>query len=246
MGRISDNKNSTISDYPWMEMAECGQCSTKWYICTLCTTLRVHIRGLSNLQAHYRLCHKEDQRPPKKKSCLHATLPRIESVLGPSIKSPDPILEYGIVPPLPHPPTPTSPVLLTQASNTTTTSQPSGTAGEVPPRTTPPPCLPMLPMVQSTPITEESLKFDKDQTRKYFEQDIRDCGGGGKYLVAKSFYRGERKAEYLEEDDVEICLQLTLLVQSLSLRQNKLLGNFLDLLFQKIDRIQDLNLKKYV
>jgi hypothetical protein len=41
--RISDNENSSIGDYPWMEMAECGQCSTKWYICTLCTALRVHI-----------------------------------------------------------------------------------------------------------------------------------------------------------------------------------------------------------
>jgi hypothetical protein len=127
-------------------------------------------------------------------------------------QSPDPILEYGIVPPLPHPPLPTSPVLLTQASSTTTTSQPSRTAGEVPPCTTSPPYLPMLPTLQSTPITEESLKFDNNQSRKYFEQEIRDYGGGGKYLVAKSFYRGGRKAEDLEEDDVEICLQLTLLV----------------------------------
>jgi hypothetical protein len=53
--------------YPWMEMAECGQCSLKWHICTLCTALRVHIRGLSNLRAHYWLCHKEDWRPPKKR-----------------------------------------------------------------------------------------------------------------------------------------------------------------------------------
>jgi hypothetical protein len=149
----------------------------------------------------------------------------------------DPILEYGIVSPLPHPPFPTRPVLLTQASNTTTTPQPSRTAGEVLPCTTPPPCPPTLPTVQSLPITEESLKLDNDPSRKYFKQEFRDYGGGRKYLVAKSFYRGDWKAEDLEEDDVEICLQLTLLVQSLSLRQNKLLGNFLDLLFQKIDRI---------
>jgi hypothetical protein len=185
------------------------------------------------------LCQKEDRRPPKKKSRLHATLPRIESVsgpsvLGPSVKSLDPILEYGIVPPLLEPPFPTSPVLLTQASNTTTTPQPSRTAGEVPPHTTSPPCPPTLPTLQSLPITEESLKFDNNQSRKYFEQEFRDYGGGGKYLVAISFYRGERKAEDLEEDYVEICLQLTLLVQSLSLRQNKLLGNFLDLFFRKL------------
>jgi hypothetical protein len=191
----------------------------------------------------------------KKKSRLHAILPRIESVLGPSVESPDPKLEYGkdpkleygIVPPLPHPPLPTSPVLLTQASSNTTTSQPSRTAGEVPPCTTSPPCLPTLPMLQSMPITEESLKFDNNQSRKYFEQEIREYRVGGKYLLmAKSFYRGERKAEDLEEDNGENCLQLTLLVQSLSLRQNKLLGNFLDLLFQEIDRIRDLNFKKYM
>jgi hypothetical protein len=39
-------------------------------------------------------------------------------------------------------------------------------------------------------------------------------------------------------------LQLTLLVHSLSLCKNKLLGNFLDLLFQKIETIRDLNIKK--
>jgi hypothetical protein len=164
--------------------------------------------------------------------------------LGPSVESLDPILKYGIVPPFLHPPFPTSPVLLTQVSNTTTTPQPSRMAGEVPPCTAPPPCPPTLPTVQSLPITEQSLKFDNDQSRKYFEQEFRDYGGGGKYLVAESFYRGERKAEDLEEDVVEICLQLTLLVQSLSLHQNKLLGNFLDLLFQKIDRIRDINFKK--
>jgi hypothetical protein len=48
----------------------------------------------------------------------------------------------------------------------------------------------------------------------------------------------------LDEKNVKICLQLTLLVHSLSLCQNKLLGNFLDLLFQKIETIRDLSLKK--
>jgi hypothetical protein len=42
----------------------------------------------------------------------------------------------------------------------------------------------------NAPITEESLKFDNNQSRKYFEQEFRDYGGGGKYLVAKSFYTG--------------------------------------------------------
>jgi hypothetical protein len=69
----------------------------------------------------------------------------------------------------------------------------------------------MAYMYLSMPITEESLKHDNNQSRKDFEQEIRDYGGGGKYLVAKSFFRGKRRAEDLEEDNVEICLQLTLL-----------------------------------
>jgi hypothetical protein len=189
------------------------------YLYPLYRSKGIHIRELSNLRAHYRLCHKEDPRPPKKKSHLHAK-PYQKMKMFQDQASNHRIRYWNMVysasftaSSFSH----YSPVLLsTQVSNTTTTSQPSRTAGEVPPHMTPPPCLPMLPMVQST--TDESLKFDNNQSRKYFKQEIRDYGVGGKYLVAKSFYRGERKAEYLEEDDVEICLQLTMLVQSLSLR----------------------------
>jgi hypothetical protein len=57
-------------------------------------------------------------------------------------------------------------------------------------------------------ISDESLEFANKYSRNYFTQEIKDYGGGGRHLVAKSFYRGETKTEDLEEDNAEICLQL--------------------------------------
>jgi hypothetical protein len=88
-------------------------------------------------------------------------------------------------------------------------------------------------------LSTESQDFDNHTSKNFYAKEIKDIGGGGRYLVAQSFYRGEKKDEELDEKDVKICLQLTLLVHPLSLRQNKLLGNFLDLLFQKIETIKE-------
>jgi hypothetical protein len=93
-------------------------------------------------------------------------------------------------------------------------------------------------------LSKESQDFDNRTSKNFDAKEIKDLGGGGQYLVAQSFYRGEKKDEELDEKDIEICLQLTLQVHLPSLGQNKLLGNFLDLLFQKIETIRDLNLKK--
>jgi hypothetical protein len=93
-------------------------------------------------------------------------------------------------------------------------------------------------------LSKETQDFDNHTSKNFYAKEIEDLGGGGQYLVAQSFYRGEKKDEELDEKDVKICLQLTLLVHLLCLCQNKLLGNFLDLLFQKIKTIRDLNLEK--
>jgi hypothetical protein len=93
-------------------------------------------------------------------------------------------------------------------------------------------------------LSKESQDFNNHTSKNFHAKEIKDLGGGGQNLVGQSFYRGEKKDEELDEKDVKICLQLTLLVHLLSLCQNKLLGNFLDILFQKIATIRDLNLKK--
>ena len=97
-----------------------------------------------------------------------------------------------------------------------------------------------------TSMPKEAVKFDTEKSRSFFDMETKTLGSGGRHLVAQSFYRGDRKPQDLEEEDVEICLQMTILVQSLSLRQNKLLGNFMTLLFGKIERISCANFKKNV
>ena len=75
-----------------------------------------------------------------------------------------------------------------------------------------------------TSMPKEAVKFDTEKSRSFFDMETKTLGSGGRHLVAQSFYRGDRKPQDLEEEDVEICLQMTILVQSLSLRQNKLVG----------------------
>ena len=90
-------------------------------------------------------------------------------------------------------------------------------------------------------FSDACLKQSRDQSMKFYEEEFKSKGGGGRYLLSQSFYRGSRKPDTLKEDDVQILLQLTSLVHSLSTRQNKLLGSFLDLLFKKIDVIKEQN-----
>ena len=49
-------------------------------------------------------------------------------------------------------------------------------------------------------------------------------GGGGRYLISKSFYGGRNPAD-IPEEDVQILLQMVLLVHSLSTKQNCFSGS---------------------
>jgi hypothetical protein len=56
--------------------------------------------------------------------------------------------------------------------------------------------------------------------------------------VAESFFRSLGKSLVeLEEEDVEICLQMAVLVNSPSTRQNTLLAGFLNLFFEKLHKV---------
>jgi hypothetical protein len=48
-------------------------------------------------------------------------------------------------------------------------------------------------------LSKESQDFDNHTSKKNFAKEIKDLGGGGQYLVAQSFYRGEKKDEELDE-----------------------------------------------
>ena len=85
----------------------------------------------------------------------------------------------------------------------------------------------------------EARSFDSIKTIRYFENELQEgLGGGGRQLVADSFYASSgKKGNELDEEDVEICLQMALLVNSLSTRQNVLLSTFLKLYLNKMDTV---------
>jgi hypothetical protein len=81
-------------------------------------------------------------------------------------------------------------------------------------------------------VTNEARKFDREETDRYFERELQvGKGAGGRGIVADSFFRslGIDKLD-LSEDDIEICLQMSMLVSSLSIRQDTMLARFLSLL----------------
>jgi hypothetical protein len=92
-------------------------------------------------------------------------------------------------------------------------------------------------------ILTTSRVFNRNESTDYFHEALKTKGGGARFLVAKSFYGGTRNPESLLDEDVKILLHMALLVHSLSTRrQNKLLGAFLTLLFDKIEKNQcDMN-----
>ena len=69
---------------------------------------------------------------------------------------------------------------------------------------------------------------------------------GATYLVSQCFYKGETLPEDILTEDLKICLQLTLLVHSLTTRQQIMLGKFLELLFNKVEIISQKFFEKHI
>lgn len=46
--------------YHWSLKLQCGECSCSWYVCTLCSSQRVHLRAPSQISRHNRLKHKNE------------------------------------------------------------------------------------------------------------------------------------------------------------------------------------------
>ena len=66
-------------------------------------------------------------------------------------------------------------------------------------------------------FSKEATRFDRQESCHYFECELSKLGGGGREMVADTFYKGTGiPSESLEDDNVEICLQMALLVHSLT------------------------------
>jgi hypothetical protein len=255
------------SDYEdWMKTLHCVLCNTTWHICTLCMCMRSHLKNYKMLRLHYRLRHREEiiVRKRKERSVSRIDIPRQFSNTKTNQRTSkclqSPADDFSFPEDFSFPADDFS-----LAENNTLEAVEERNSNnncflEVTTNEIATPIVNALGTVQNkkpapAPTWENSLfkrpkisdaasKFDNPNSSFFFEKETTIPGGGGRHLVAQSFYKGDRKVEDLKDDDVDICLQMTLLVQSLSLRQNKLLGNFLDLLFQKIEKIRVANVQK--
>jgi hypothetical protein len=142
LGVIQEDGSNVDSPFPWMKKAQCR--STEWNICTLCTGLRVHMIAPGSVQKHHRLCHKEDQKAPKKRkanaikkkkqrtidactieeadfSCIPQESPvyKCMSAIPPPTTIP---LQPGLSPIVPVMPTTTTTTTTTTSTTTTTTT----------------------------------------------------------------------------------------------------------------------------
>jgi hypothetical protein len=92
--------------------------------------------------------------------------------------------------------------------------------------------------IDATLPQEEARDLDCEQTRTYFERElvIRN-GAGGRGIVSESFFDPlERKFMNWRQmiSRPATCLQMAILVNSLSSRQNTMLAGFLNLFLTKI------------
>jgi hypothetical protein len=92
----------------------------------------------------------------------------------------------------------------------------------------------------------ESINFDRNPTIDYFKKELAVPGSGGRHLVESTFYRGNIPMGGIPGEDIEICLQMAILVSSLTTRQNQLFGNFMNLLMKKVETIRTYNTERSI
>jgi hypothetical protein len=100
-------------------------------------------------------------------------------------------------------------------------------------------------------VSATAIKFDQEKTINFFKRELLKLGGGGEQLIAQAFYNKKKKKSSISgggvpEEDLEICLQMSVLVHALTTRQNELFGNFLTLLFKRVNSIRQAYQKRCV
>jgi hypothetical protein len=253
-GHVVDNPAGELFDNEWCKTVECVVCFRRWFVCSECVMKRTHMKDNRSVRRHSREYHSErrgEATKPRKRKRDEVEVEEIKDCNIP--KEIEVVVDNGKETEecVAIPPTNPSPELSRNMSQPLSVSEQEEELftfeilddfdAE-----------PVNPPTTTTMETEEIHKnemddckctviesdFDRAETMSYFEAELLRAGGGGRQLVAETFYKGQKDAGELEEDNINICLQMSLLVHSLTTRQNTLLAHFLDLLFQKIERIR--------
>lgn len=256
---METSHSDVLFDNEWCKTLRCPKCFKAWYICTECFQTRTHIKDRSTLQRHYRERHRDDGPPIKKRKKdkendkkeddreedyetvpTSLVLPSIVETPTTPLTSPDKdddddfVIFDEVVP------------YDDDEDDDDGIEEDDDDGKEDCPGQQKPHTAILSPDHRESKISQEALSFDRDCSTIFFEQELLRTGGGGRQLIAESFYKSQKAANDLEDDNVEICLQMALLVHSLTTRQNILLANLIDLLFQKIEKIRSYNSTKRI
>jgi hypothetical protein len=256
---VETSHSDVLFDNEWCKTLRCPKCFKAWYICTECFQTRTHIKDRSTLQRHYQERHRNDGPPIKKRKMDKENNKKEDDREEDNETVPTTLVLPSIVA------TPTTPLTSPEMDDDDDfvifdevvpydddeddddgiEEDDDNGKEDCPGRQNP--HTPILsPDHCESKISQEALSFDRDPSTIFFEQELLRTGGGGRQLIAESFYKSQKAANDLEDDNVEICLQMTLLVHSLTTRQNILLANLIDLLFKKIEKIRSYNSTKRI
>ena len=88
------------------------------------------------------------------------------------------------------------------------------------------------------PTTIRACEFSRDESTNYYAHNFHKREGIA-YLISRSFYNNNISPDDIPTDDLDMCLKLTMLVKTLSVNQSDLLGDFLKLLLERVDLMDE-------
>jgi hypothetical protein len=238
--RASDPEGRLIANpydcrQQWLRTLGCPLCTSEWFVCVECFNITAHIKNRKALSRHESLYHKKCTNDGHKRKRYE------KKGKGRLDKSIETELRHDFQD-VPFFDCNTSTIESNYANNNTNDSnEPSNDDTKTTHQQETTTCsIGTKEDIIGDRVDSTSLNFDTEESKFYFTKEAIKHGNGGRYLVKDTFYANTScQAADIPDDDVDICLQMTLLVHSLSTRQNKLLGKFLDLLFKKINKLEE-------
>ena len=84
----------------------------------------------------------------------------------------------------------------------------------------------------------QECNFSRKESKEFYKNNYEKPNGMA-FLISKAFYGHHKLPETLNDDEVQLCLRISILVKSMSVNQAQLLGSLLELLFKKIEECVD-------
>jgi hypothetical protein len=215
----------------WCTKAKCQRCKFQWYVCRQCTNLRQLICDKGKLQKHAYHFHREKatrQRAQSSRRGYRTGEARKVARRSPTSSPPNDEFHMSTTNidrekrnrsgmPSGYPrDVDTTAMDLGEESNGDTPSRQYG----------------------GIPTVISDCNFRRIESTEYFAQNYHSKNGLA-YLVSEAFYDGNKVPEDFSEEDLDIFMKLSFLVNTLASSQADLLGDFLQLLFRRIDKIDN-------